>query len=132
MIPIQKELREIEGVTAIIYVQTCATELRRRRKRGYIPDREKRIFINPDVCEGCGDCAKKSNCVAIKPFENFDGLKKQVDQSICNKDYSCINGFCPSFVSVIGNSQKNEINKLYPSIPETYKKVKTTKNNFQI
>ena len=127
MIPIQKELREIEGVTAIIYVQTCATELRRRRKRGYIPDREKRIFINPDVCEGCGDCAGKSNCVAIKPFENFDGLKKQVDQSICNKDYSCINGFCPSFVSVIGNSQKNEINKLYPSIPETYKKLKQPK-----
>ena len=127
MIPVQKELREIEGVTVIIYVQTCATELRRRRKRGYIPDREKRIFINPDVCEGCGDCAEKSNCVAIKPKEHFDGQKKQVDQSICNKDYSCIKGFCPSFISVSGIPKLNEDKKLFPSLPDTFKLLKKPK-----
>ena len=127
MIPIQKELREIKGVTAIIYVQTCATELRRRRKRGFIPDKDQRIFINPDVCEGCGDCAQKSNCVAIKPLDNFDGLKKQIDQSICNKDYSCIKGFCPSFISVSGNSQENKKIKSFPNLPETFKLLKTPK-----
>ena len=127
MIPVQKELREIEGVTVIIYVQTCATELRRRRKRGYIPDREKRIFINPDVCEGCGDCAEKSNCVAIKPKEHFDGQKKQVDQSICNKDYSCIKGFCPSFISVSGIPKLNEDTKFFPSLPDTFKLLKKPK-----
>ncbi len=127
MIPVQKELREIEGVTVIIYVQTCATELRRRRKRGYIPDKEKRIFINPDVCEGCGDCAEKSNCVAIKPKEHFDGQKKQVDQSICNKDYSCIKGFCPSFISVSGIPKLNEDTKFFPSLPDTFKLLKKPK-----
>ena len=135
MIPIQKQLRETEGVTVIIYVQTCATELRRRRKRGYIPDREKRIFINPDVCEGCGDCAEKSNCVAIKPKEHFDGLKKQVDQSICNKDYSCVKGFCPSFVSVSGFVQTNKNKKLFPNLPDSFKflkKPKTVSNDINI
>ena len=135
MIPIQKQLREIEGVTVIIYVQTCATELRRRRKRGYIPDREKRIFINPDVCEGCGDCAEKSNCVAIKPKEHFDGLKKQVDQSICNKDYSCVKGFCPSFMSVSGFVQTNKNEKLFPNLPDSFKflkKPKTVSNDINI
>ena len=127
MIPIQKELREIEGVTVIIYVQTCATELRRRRKRGYIPDKEKRIFINPDVCEGCGDCAEKSNCVAIKPKEHFDGIKKQVDQSICNKDYSCIKGFCPSFVSVSGHAQATKNKKSFPNLPYAFKFLKKPK-----
>ena len=135
MIPIQKQLRETEGVTVIIYVQTCATELRRRRKRGYIPDREKRIFINPDVCEGCGDCAEKSNCVAIKPKEHFDGLKKQVDQSICNKDYSCVKGFCPSFMSVSGFVQTNKNEKLFPNLPDSFKflkKPKTVSNDINI
>ena len=135
MIPIQKQLRETEGVTVIIYVQTCATELRRRRKRGYIPDREKRIFINPDVCEGCGDCAEKSNCVAIKPKEHFDGLKKQVDQSICNKDYSCVKGFCPSFISVSGFVQTNKNKKLFPNLPDSFKflkKPKTVSNDINI
>ena len=117
MIPIQKQLREIEGVTAIIYVQTCATELRRRRKRGFVQDRERKIFVNPDVCEGCGDCAEKSNCVGVKPLKHFDGEKKQIDQSICNKDYSCIKGFCPSFISIPQNEIFTENKKSYPAVP---------------
>ena len=121
MIPIQKKLREIEGVTAIIYVQTCATELRRRRKRGYVEDRERKIFINPDVCEGCGDCAEKSNCVGVKPLNHFDGEKKQIDQSICNKDYSCIKGFCPSFVSIPQSDVFIENKKSYPAVPNLKK-----------
>jgi indolepyruvate ferredoxin oxidoreductase len=121
MIPIQKQLREIEGVTAIIYVQTCATELRRRRKRGYVEDRERKIFVNPDVCEGCGDCAEKSNCVGVKPLKHFDGEKKQIDQSICNKDYSCIKGFCPSFVSIPQNEIFTENKKSYPALPNLKK-----------
>ena len=98
----QKELSQIEGVTALIYDQTCAAEKRRRRKRGTFPDPVKRAFINPAVCEGCGDCGVKSNCVAIVPLETDLGVKRAIDQSTCNKDFSCINGFCPSFVTVHG------------------------------
>ncbi len=99
---VQKELREIEGVTVLIYDQTCAAEKRRRRKRGLFPDPDKRVLINSDVCEGCGDCSKKSNCVAVSPLETALGTKRQIDQSACNKDFSCVNGFCPSFVTVHG------------------------------
>ncbi len=96
----QRELAGIEGVTALIYVQTCAAEKRRRRKRGTFPDPNKRVFINPSVCEGCGDCGVQSNCVAILPLETPFGRKRQIDQSACNKDFSCLKGFCPSFVTV--------------------------------
>jgi indolepyruvate ferredoxin oxidoreductase len=99
---VQKELREIEGVTALIYDQTCAAEKRRRRKRGAFPDPDKRVFINAEVCEGCGDCGVKSNCVAVLPLETELGRKRQIDQSACNKDFSCLKGFCPSFVTVHG------------------------------
>ena len=99
---VQIELSKIEGVTALIYDQTCAAEKRRRRKRGTFPDPVKRAFINPAVCEGCGDCGQKSNCVAITPLETELGTKREIDQSTCNKDFSCINGFCPSFVTVHG------------------------------
>ena len=99
---VQKEMREIEGVTTIIYDQTCAAEKRRRRKRGTFPDPDKRVFINAEVCEGCGDCGVKSNCVAILPLETELGRKREIDQSACNKDFSCVNGFCPSFVTVHG------------------------------
>src|SRR5262249_22961441 len=99
---VQKELREVPGVSVLLYDQTCAAEKRRRRKRGTFPDPDKRVFINPAVCEGCGDCSVKSNCVAVSPLETELGTKREIDQSACNKDFSCLNGFCPSFVTVNG------------------------------
>jgi indolepyruvate ferredoxin oxidoreductase len=99
---IQRNMREISGVTAIIYDQTCAAEKRRRRKRGLMPDPARRVFINEEVCEGCGDCSKASNCLSVVPVETAFGRKRQIDQSSCNKDFSCLNGFCPSFVTVEG------------------------------
>ncbi|MBR9765157.1 MAG: indolepyruvate ferredoxin oxidoreductase family protein [Rhodobacteraceae bacterium] len=99
---VQKKMAKVKGVSALIYVQTCAAEKRRRRKRKEFPDPDKRVFINTDVCEGCGDCGVQSNCVAITPVETDFGRKRAVDQSACNKDFSCLNGFCPSFVTLEG------------------------------
>ena len=99
---VQREMQEIPGVSAIIYIQTCAAEKRRRRKRGSFPDPDRRVFINADVCEGCGDCGVKSNCVSILPLETEFGRKRMIDQSSCNKDFSCLDGFCPSFVTLEG------------------------------
>lgn len=99
---VQRELRDVPGVSVLLYDQTCAAEKRRRRKRGMFPDPDKRVFINPAVCEGCGDCGVKSNCVAVAPLETELGTKRAIDQSQCNKDFSCLNGFCPSFVTVHG------------------------------
>ena len=101
---VQREFRDIEGTSAIIYDQTCASEKRRRRKRNAYPDPAKRAFINDLVCEGCGDCGVQSNCVSITPLETEFGRKRKIDQSSCNKDFSCVNGFCPSFVTVHGGS----------------------------
>lgn len=103
---VQRELREIKGCTVMIYEQTCAAEKRRRRKRGQFPDPAKRMFINEDVCEGCGDCSVQSTCVSIQPKETPQGQKRMIDQSSCNKDFSCNKGFCPSFVTVLGGSPK--------------------------
>ncbi len=99
---VQRRLRETRGVTVIVYEQTCAAEKRRRRKRGLYPDPPKRMFIAKSVCEGCGDCSVQSTCVSIQPAETAFGVKRRIDQSSCNKDYSCANGFCPSFITVRG------------------------------
>ncbi len=99
---IQKALRKLDGTSVIIYEQTCATEKRRRRKRGLLEDPDKRVFINAGVCEGCGDCGVQSNCLAVAPKETALGRKRVIDQNACNKDYSCLKGFCPSFVTVTG------------------------------
>jgi indolepyruvate ferredoxin oxidoreductase len=97
LISVQENFRNLQGISVIVYVQTCAAEKRRRRKRGAFPDPSERLFINPSVCEGCGDCGVQSNCVSLLPLETPLGRKRQIDQSSCNKDFSCINGFCPSF-----------------------------------
>jgi len=102
LMTVQKQLRDVPGVTVLIYEQTCATELRRRRKRGLAEDPAKRAYINDRLCEGCGDCGQASNCLSVQPLETELGRKRLIDQSACNKDFSCVKGFCPSFVTVEG------------------------------
>ncbi|MFN7177879.1 MAG: indolepyruvate ferredoxin oxidoreductase family protein, partial [Thermaurantiacus sp.] len=102
MMTVQRALETAPGVSAILYIQTCAAEKRRRRKKNQFPDPDRRVWINPEVCEGCGDCSVQSNCVSIVPLDTELGRKRQIEQSSCNKDFSCVKGFCPSFVSVRG------------------------------
>lgn len=121
---VQREFQETPGVTLLVYDQTCAAEKRRRRKRGAFPDPAKRAFINDLVCEGCGDCGVKSNCVAIAPMKTEFGRKRVIDQSVCNKDFSCVKGFCPSFVTVHGGGVRKrkgtaqDFNTLFRDLPE--------------
>jgi indolepyruvate ferredoxin oxidoreductase len=122
LIAMQKELADIEGVTVLIYDQTCAAEKRRRRKRHTFPDPDKRVIINELVCEGCGDCGVQSNCVSVQPLETEWGRKRLIDQSSCNKDFSCVKGFCPSFVTVHGAKLKKGVGVAadhdLPALPE--------------
>ncbi|CAB3762162.1 indolepyruvate ferredoxin oxidoreductase family protein [Paraburkholderia solisilvae] len=120
---VQRELRDIEGTTVLIYDQTCATEKRRRRKRDAYPDPAKRVVINEAVCEGCGDCSVQSNCLSVEPLETEYGTKRQINQSTCNKDYSCLKGFCPSFVTVEGGQLRKPVatgvaSDAMPPVPE--------------
>src|SRR5262245_49535279 len=102
-----KTCRELKGTSAIVFVQTCAAEKRRRRKRGLMEDPPRRVMINPAVCEGCGDCSVQSNCISVEPLETEFGRKRTINQSSCNKDYSCLKGFCPSFVTIDGGQQRH-------------------------
>ncbi len=104
---LQRELRDVKGVSVLIYEQMCATEKRRRRKRGQMHDPKRFAVINEAVCEGCGDCSFESNCLSVEPVETEFGTKRRINQSSCNKDFSCLNGFCPAFVTVEGAVRKN-------------------------
>ncbi|WP_256203308.1 indolepyruvate ferredoxin oxidoreductase family protein [Sphingopyxis sp. YR583] len=122
---VQRELREIAGCSVLIYEQTCAAEKRRRRKRGRYPDPAQRLFIAEEVCEGCGDCSAQSTCVSLMPVETEQGTKRKIDQSSCNKDYSCLNGFCPSFLTIRGAAlRKPKVGKLddtlFAGLPEPH------------
>ena len=114
----QEDLKKISGVSALIYDQTCAAEKRRRRKRGLLEDPIQRVFINPEICEGCGDCSIQSNCVSIEPLETTHGRKRKINQANCNKDYSCLKGFCPSFITANVIPKKVELSQNFEMLED--------------
>ena len=114
----QEDLKKISGVSALIYDQTCAAEKRRRRKRGLLEDPIQRVFINPEICEGCGDCSIQSNCVSIEPLETTHGRKRKINQANCNKDYSCLKGFCPSFITANVIPKKVELTENFEMLDD--------------
>ncbi len=114
----QEDLKKISGVSALIYDQTCAAEKRRRRKRGLLEDPIQRVFINPEICEGCGDCSIQSNCVSIEPLETTHGRKRKINQANCNKDYSCLKGFCPSFITANVIPKKVELSENFERLDD--------------
>ena len=114
----QEDLKKISGVSALIYDQTCAAEKRRRRKRGLLEDPIQRVFINPEICEGCGDCSIQSNCVSIEPLETTHGRKRKINQANCNKDYSCLKGFCPSFITANVIPKKVELTENFERLDD--------------
>lgn len=117
---VQEDIAHVKGISVILYDQTCASETRRRRKRGLMPELDKRLYIHPEVCEGCGDCGVQSNCVAVQPLDTPLGRKRKIDQSVCNKDFTCADGFCPSFVTVTGGAPRKTKATLInlPDLPE--------------
>ena len=127
IIEAQKDLKKVGGVSALIYDQTCAAEKRRRRKRGLLEDPIKRVFINPEICEGCGDCSIQSNCVSIEPLETSNGRKRKINQANCNKDYSCLKGFCPSFITADVVPKKIKLSKNFQTLlnPNTIERDET-------
>ena len=127
IIEAQKDLKKVSGVSALIYDQTCAAEKRRRRKRGLLEDPIKRVFINPEICEGCGDCSIQSNCVSIEPLETSNGRKRKINQANCNKDYSCLKGFCPSFITADVVPKKIKLSKNFQTLlnPNTIERDET-------
>ena len=118
IIKAQEDLKKISGVSALIYDQTCAAEKRRRRKRGLLEDPIQRVFINPEICEGCGDCSIQSNCVSIEPLETTHGRKRKINQANCNKDYSCLKGFCPSFITANVIPKKVELSENFEKLDD--------------
>lgn len=121
LIAVEKELREFKGTSVLIFEQTCAAEKRRRRRKGTMKDPQRRVMINSEVCEGCGDCSVQSNCLSVLPLETELGRKRTIDQSACNKDFSCLKGFCPSFVTVVGgtlNKNTQPVEQDFPALPE--------------
>ena len=118
IIKAQENLKKINGVSALIYDQTCAAEKRRRRKRGLLEDPIQRVFINPEICEGCGDCSVQSNCVSIEPLETTHGRKRKINQANCNKDYSCLKGFCPSFITANVIPKKLELTENFEMLED--------------
>ncbi|WKW51857.1 indolepyruvate ferredoxin oxidoreductase family protein [Rhodomicrobium lacus] len=116
---VQRELRSVPGVSVLIYDQVCATEKRRRRKRGLMEQSDRRLLINTGVCEGCGDCSRASNCLSVEPVETEFGRKRRINQSTCNQDATCVDGFCPSFVSVYGGTRRRrQVKHLSPEMPD--------------